>query len=228
MMHFRTIRLLVVLLSLGSLEPFSSFPAGPCNFRRTHEVPTPILVIARLAQSDSTDKDDNTQGISDNEDANVRNSVERTRSVSRTGGRVQKYERGSGKARTNAIKFLTESLLEKADKKRLKMEGKRLFKRLLLPLLSLWVLFQVVSWSVPPRSSFVYYQSSVYESRVMGVNGQLETTRKESVKTNVPNLLKEQADQKKRMDREFDREFDDEINRYIDRSMRRFEQKSDR
>jgi len=37
--------------------------------------------------------------------------------------------------------------------------------------------------------SYVYYQSSIYESRTLGTDGQMETTRKESVRTNVPSLI---------------------------------------
>mmetsp|Transcript_31787 Transcript_31787/g.48030 ORF Transcript_31787/g.48030 Transcript_31787/m.48030 type:complete len:121 (+) Transcript_31787:667-1029(+) len=40
-------------------------------------------------------------------------------------------------------------------------------------------------------SSYVYYQSSVYESRIVGTDGKVETSRKESVKTNLPNWMME-------------------------------------
>ena len=37
-------------------------------------------------------------------------------------------------------------------------------------------------------SSFVYYESTVYESRVYNSDGRVETSRKESVRSNIPSL----------------------------------------
>ena len=100
--------------------------------------------------------------------------------------------------------------------------------------LVLWILSQVFQSSVRPPS-YVFYQSSMYESRTLGADGRMETTRKESVKSNLPSLL--QQDDERRLvkpsllpDRDFDREIDREIDREmneIDRemkSMMRFQQ----
>jgi hypothetical protein len=40
--------------------------------------------------------------------------------------------------------------------------------------------------------SYVYYQSSVFESTVVGSDGRIETSRKESFKSNLPNLVRQQ------------------------------------
>jgi len=42
------------------------------------------------------------------------------------------------------------------------------------------------------QSNFVYYQSSVYETRSYGSDGKVETSRKESVRTNAPSLINSQ------------------------------------
>mmetsp|Transcript_2361 Transcript_2361/g.3461 ORF Transcript_2361/g.3461 Transcript_2361/m.3461 type:complete len:279 (+) Transcript_2361:152-988(+) len=42
------------------------------------------------------------------------------------------------------------------------------------------------------QSSYVYYQSSVYETRSYGSDGKVETSRKESVRTNAPSLVNSQ------------------------------------
>lgn len=59
-----------------------------------------------------------------------------------------------------------------------------------IPLLVLWLVVGNL-FGGGSDSSFVYYQSSVYESSIMGENGQVERSRKESVRTNVPSLLPE-------------------------------------
>jgi hypothetical protein len=65
-----------------------------------------------------------------------------------------------------------------------------LSKSFLLPLLGLCLVFRLLLGS----SSFVYYESSVYESRTY-VDGKVETSRKESVRSNVPGWVERQATQ---------------------------------
>ena len=65
-------------------------------------------------------------------------------------------------------------------------------------------------------SDYVYYQSSVYESRVYTPDGRVETARKESVQSNIPSLMdgKQLRDSSSQYllrdspDRDFDRELD--------------------
>lgn len=47
---------------------------------------------------------------------------------------------------------------------------------------------------------YVYYQSSVYESRIIGSDGRVETARKESVRSNIPSLVTGAAEQTKKKD----------------------------
>lgn len=58
-----------------------------------------------------------------------------------------------------------------------------------IPLIVLLLLKGTFSFGSDP--SFVYYESSVYESRVYNNNGQLETSRKESFRSNIPGLVEQ-------------------------------------
>jgi hypothetical protein len=42
--------------------------------------------------------------------------------------------------------------------------------------------------------SYVFYQSSVYESRVYTSDGKVETKREESIRSNLPSLLERQVE----------------------------------
>jgi hypothetical protein len=72
-----------------------------------------------------------------------------------------------------------------------------LTKSFLLPLLGLYLVFRLLLGSLfsSPSSSFVYYESSVYESRTYSADGKVETSRKESVRSNLPGLVERQATQ---------------------------------
>jgi len=65
-----------------------------------------------------------------------------------------------------------------------------------IPLLALWVFFQTLFGGEDSPSTY-YYQSSVYESRVYNADGQVETSRKESVRSNVPSLLEERRNDRR-------------------------------
>eukprot|EP00567_Pseudictyota_dubia_P002415 CAMPEP_0197466752 /NCGR_PEP_ID=MMETSP1175-20131217/65216_1 /TAXON_ID=1003142 /ORGANISM="Triceratium dubium, Strain CCMP147" /LENGTH=260 /DNA_ID=CAMNT_0043002805 /DNA_START=109 /DNA_END=891 /DNA_ORIENTATION=+ len=79
-------------------------------------------------------------------------------------------------------------------------------------------------------SSYVYYQASMYESRTVGPDGRMETTRKESVRSNVPSLISGDRDDsstarssppasfllRESSDDEIDREIDDAIRRSME------------
>ena len=58
---------------------------------------------------------------------------------------------------------------------------------ILAPILLLWVLFKSLFFGSDP--SYVYYQSSVYESRSYGADGRVDTSRKESFRSNIPGLV---------------------------------------
>jgi hypothetical protein len=42
-------------------------------------------------------------------------------------------------------------------------------------------------------AGYIYYQSSVYESRMIGADGKVETIRKESVRSNIPSLMEKKS-----------------------------------
>ena len=58
-----------------------------------------------------------------------------------------------------------------------------------VPLLALAVFVKSMFGGSDNGDSFVYYQSSVYESRVYTGDGMVERARRESVQSNVPSLL---------------------------------------
>jgi hypothetical protein len=70
------------------------------------------------------------------------------------------------------------------------------FGRFAIPLLAAWLFLQMlfggVSGLISP-GSYVFYQSSVYESRVYTSDGKVETKREESIRSNVPSLLERQV-----------------------------------
>ena len=128
-------------------------------------------------------------------------------STSRAGGRKRQRERPAKKLSPALITNLAKIVLPAA--------------------IVLWIVFQSLQSSIRPPS-YVFYQSSVSESRILESNGQMRTTRKESVKSNLPSHL-EQDNERRLMkpslipDRDFDRELDREIDREM-KSMMRFQQ----
>jgi hypothetical protein len=74
-----------------------------------------------------------------------------------------------------------------------------------------------------PSPNFVYYQSSVIERRVVGPDGTVETSRKESFKSNLPDLVRQQRQNTqtvKEMNEVNTRRFEEEF-RKNDEQMRR-------
>ncbi|CAB9497807.1 expressed unknown protein [Seminavis robusta] len=61
-------------------------------------------------------------------------------------------------------------------------------------LLGAFLLGKIFGWGDDP--SFVYYESSVYETRVYNRDGRVETSRKESFRSNIPTLVEEQQRQR--------------------------------
>ena len=64
-------------------------------------------------------------------------------------------------------------------------------QKFVLPVVLLFLLLKALLGGVfvspsPARSSFVYYQSSTYESRTVDESGNVKTIRKESVRSNMP------------------------------------------
>jgi hypothetical protein len=140
-------------------------------------------------------------------------------SQSRVGGRIPSR---SGSSASVPVASGNDSLHELTKKWRV------LF--IIAPLLFFGWLFQSILPSSPP-SSMVYYQSSVYESRVLGPDGKMETARKESFRSNIPSLLENERrlqqdkgssssliEQRNDYDSSFDREVDSMIRR-MDRSL---------
>lgn len=57
----------------------------------------------------------------------------------------------------------------------------------------LWIFFLSRLFEVSsPSPNFVYYQSDVIERRIIGPDGNVEISRKESIKSNLPDLLRQQ------------------------------------
>jgi hypothetical protein len=91
-----------------------------------------------------------------------------------------------------------------------------------LPLVALVLLVKSLLGSLSGRSDYVYYQSSVYESRTYNSDGRVETARKESVQSNIPSLLdgkrlRDSSSQyllREAPDRDFDRELDIMMKRF--------------
>lgn len=63
---------------------------------------------------------------------------------------------------------------------------------LILPLALVFYLFFSQPFGSRGNPSYVYYQSSVYESTVVGSDGRAETSRQESIKSNLPELVRKQ------------------------------------
>lgn len=58
----------------------------------------------------------------------------------------------------------------------------------------LWIVFfSRLFGGTGPSPNYVYYQSSVIERRVVGPDGNVETSRKESFKSNIPDLVRRQG-----------------------------------
>lgn len=107
--------------------------------------------------------------------------------------------------------------------------NKGLLLKIALPIALLLALLKVLlngMFDAPPATSggnFVYYQSSTYERRIVGADGNVETTRKESMRSNIPSLMggQEQRGQSSEIrrylqdrggpERELDREIDSEV-----------------
>ena len=56
-----------------------------------------------------------------------------------------------------------------------------------------WLVFdwKVLSSTLGSSPSYVYYESSVFETRVVGTDGQIQTSRKELIKSNIPELVRQ-------------------------------------
>jgi hypothetical protein len=211
----------VGILSLGCLvQAFSS--SASVRSIRPHAVVVPwqrqpprVDNVARFAQDDDTgigatdgsiqegdDKDDNKDSL---------NHSSRKTTYSRAGGRASS---------PNKRKPATERRSVETPKNKDWGIG----KLTIIPLLALWIALQALfggGSSSPP--SYIFYQSSVSESRTYGADGRLQsTTRKESVKSNLPSSSLLEKDQRKLLD--IDRELDREIDLEIQQSMRRLQQ----
>lgn len=67
---------------------------------------------------------------------------------------------------------------------------------LAIPFLVAMVVWKLLFGGSPVDSGttgYMFYQSSVYETRVVGSDGKVERTRKESVRSNIPNLMEKES-----------------------------------
>jgi hypothetical protein len=67
---------------------------------------------------------------------------------------------------------------------------------LAIPFLIVMVIWKLLFGGSPAdsgTSGYMFYQSSVYETRVVGSDGKVERTRKESVRSNIPNLMERKS-----------------------------------
>jgi hypothetical protein len=65
-------------------------------------------------------------------------------------------------------------------------------KTVAAPIVALWLFLQLLFGGSNSTPDTYYYQSSMYESRVYGIDGKVETARKESVRSNIPGLIESQ------------------------------------
>lgn len=94
------------------------------------------------------------------------------------------------------------------------------------PLCLLWIVFQNL-FGGDDSSSFLYYQSSVFESNIVGEDGKAERSRKESVRTNIPSLIQpaqgqDQRDQRRLLLESPDAAFDQALDREMARMFKDF------
>ena len=110
-----------------------------------------------------------------------------------------------------------------------------LISRLVPWLLVAVVLSRLFAWGLSGNEPSVYfYQSSSFETQVFKSDGNVESARKESIRTNVPSLLQEKISAPRQTrgfgrwpNQEFERELNDEIGKLNDEidGMNRFERK---
>ena len=134
----------------------------------------PYREFATLLLSDSNEND--ATRPDEDPDKDVTNTPKKKYTSARMGGRKRKIPR-------------RDSLGKKDDKDdNLKKFTK--WATVLAPILLLWVLIKSLLFGgSSSEPSYVYYQSSVYESRTYGADGRVDTSRKESFRSNIPSLI---------------------------------------
>jgi len=118
---------------------------------------------------------DENDGLSGTNDQNANNDSEKNidRSFKKIGGRV-----------------VRQSNMAPDTDEDTKPPRKRRWGFIAVPILAVLLMFNVLFGAGGGGgSNYVYYQSSVYESRVVMPDGRIDTTRKESIRSNVPALL---------------------------------------
>ena len=141
--------------------------------------------------------DENEESVNPSDDENIFQNRDKLSSVNRVGGR-SKYPS-----------------MQKRPKKK-----KPWWALAFVPLVAGWIFFQNLFSPGPSSLDYVYYQSTVFESRVVGSDGRMESARKESVRTNAPTLMERQEREEFQLrpfaNNEFDRAFDREMQRMDD------------
>jgi hypothetical protein len=102
--------------------------------------------------------------------------------------------------------------------------------------LLLWVLVmgRIFNSSINASSSYVYYQSSVVESRIIGPDGNVQTSRKETYQSNMPDLVRERLKRQQQRSstneeeiKEYQRTFQESEDRILNEQMQLIEKSSD-
>lgn len=172
--------------------------------RGTNISVSPSLVLLSASGSNNDDNSSNDSSSSKN-------------SIARAGGRI------SGRSSSTPDKYE----IVKETKKNDTTSGIIDIAKKAIPLLLLLSLLKglfgfLFGWGTGSNESYVYYQSTVYESRTYDADGKMERIRKESVKSNVPSMIngnKEEGEAKSKYLQQSDEEFDRELDNIIQRSI---------
>ena len=161
------------------------------NFWRIHSFPFPVdrqtiramhsTFYQRLNPSFMNKNDINSESTSHTNNSNDDDAMKQAPSFNRVGGRKKDVKR---KRSVNTL-----GIGEIFDKYR-----KFLMWTASALLLVAIVFGRLFSFMDAP-SSYVYYQSSVVESRIVGSDGNIQTLRKETFKSNLPELVRERLKQ---------------------------------
>jgi hypothetical protein len=154
-----------------------------CSVDRISHFERPLvrrLSLAANAQHGNSDSDE----APSSQEENASTETQPTRkniSTGRAGGRVSSSSRRVADARPSAGDSGSSTLS---------------LGKLAFPLLAAWLFLQMLFGGIGgliSPGSYVFYQSSVYESRVYTPDGKVETRREESIRSNLPSLVERQA-----------------------------------
>jgi hypothetical protein len=162
----------------------SCFSRQHCSVDRiSHFERPPVRRLSLAANAEHEDSDSDETPSSREEKATTETQPTRKKiSTGRAGGRVASSSRRVKDARPTA-----------GDSGSIVLS----LGRLAIPLLAAWLFLQMLFGGIGgliSPGSYVFYQSSVYESRVYTPDGKVETKREESFRSNVPSLLERRVE----------------------------------